>query len=188
MPLRVIAGSARGRKLKTVPGDTTRPILDRVKENLFNILGDWVDGSTWIDLFAGTGSVGIEALSRGARHCLFLDTSPQALRVLSENLRSVKLDARATIRREDAFHYLRRTPGPADAVELIYVAPPQYRGMWKAVLGILDEQPDWVLPDGLVVAQIDPKEYEVLELRHLALMDSRTYGSTMLCFYERPGD
>ena len=73
MSLRVISGSARGRRLKSVPGETTRPITDRVKEALFNILGADVQGSEWLDLFAGTGAVGIEAISRGARFVRFVD-------------------------------------------------------------------------------------------------------------------
>ncbi len=71
--MRVISGKARGHRLKRVPGDSTRPITDRVKENLFNILGDWVIGTNWLDLFAGTGQVGIEAISRGAKHAIFVD-------------------------------------------------------------------------------------------------------------------
>ena len=77
--MRVIAGKARGRKLKMVPGDTTRPVRDIVKESLFNILGDWVRDSRWLDVFAGTGAIGIEALSRGAEYCLFLDSARAAV-------------------------------------------------------------------------------------------------------------
>jgi len=87
MPIRVIGGKARGRKLKLVPGDTTRPVRDIVKESLFNILGQWVRGSRWLDLFAGTGSVGIEALSRGADSCVFLDMSREAVRTIHRILR-----------------------------------------------------------------------------------------------------
>lgn len=80
MPIRVIAGAAKGRRLKMVPGDTTRPVMDRVKEALFNILGRGIVGSSFLDLFAGTGSVGIEALSRGAGRVVFIDRHPLAIR------------------------------------------------------------------------------------------------------------
>jgi 16S rRNA (guanine(966)-N(2))-methyltransferase RsmD len=86
MSLRVIAGTARGRKLKSVPGDATRPIMDRVKEALFSILGSFVHGSRFLDLFGGTGSVGIEALSRGAAHATFCEIDRAALQVLRDNL------------------------------------------------------------------------------------------------------
>jgi 16S rRNA (guanine966-N2)-methyltransferase len=128
MPIRVIAGSAKGRKLKMVPGDSTRPVMDRVKEALFNILGAGVRESSWLDLFAGTGSVGIEALSRGAARALFIDNDRLAVRTIRENLEHTRLAERAEVLRADAFAYLRR-PNP-EAFEYIYVAPPQYQGMW----------------------------------------------------------
>ena len=187
MSLRVISGSARGRKLKMVPGDSTRPVMDRVKEALFNILGTWVRGSRWLDLFAGTGSIGIEALSRGAEYCLFLDMAGAAIRTIHHNLETTDLAERAEVLRTDSLSYLRGNP-PDEAFEAIYIAPPQYKGMWRDALGLIDSKPDWLYPDGLAIVQIDPNEYEEVELEHLLLTDQRTYGNTMLCFYERPGE
>ncbi len=188
MPLRVIAGKAKGRKLKTVPGDSTRPIMDRVKESLFAILGDWVTGSRWIDLFAGTGSVGIEALSRGAVYCLFVDTSRAAIATIHENLRQTRLEEYAVVRRADALAMLQAVPSNEDRVEMLYVAPPQYKQIWRHALELIDVRPEWLLPEGIVVIQIDPKEYEAVSLEHLRLYDQRRYGNTMLCFYERVGE
>ena len=187
MSLRVIAGKARGRKLKSVPGNKTRPILDRIKENLFNILGDWVRGSRWLDLFAGTGSVGIEALSRGAEYCLFLDTSRSAIRTIHENRRITGLGEGGEVKRTDAFTFLGNDPGDG-GFELIFIAPPQYKGMWRKALEMIDARPGWLLPDGIAVVQIDPREYEDVSLQYLELYDQRRYGNTMLCFYERPGE
>ena len=189
MSLRVIAGMAKGRKLKMVPGDATRPIMDRVKEALFNILGGSVVDSRWLDLFAGTGSVGIEALSRGAAACLFLDIGGRALRVLRENLAHTELADHAEVLRYDAFRYLDSDPLASSAApfEYIYIAPPQYKGMWQEAIQAIDAQPDWLTPDGLAIVQLDPKEYDELELSVLGLIDQRKYGRTMLCFYERPG-
>lgn len=187
MSLRVIAGKAKGRKLKSVPGDSTRPILDRIKENLFNILGTWVEGSIWLDLFAGTGSVGIEALSRGAASCVFLDSSRHAIHTIYENLRITGLGEGAEVRREDAFVFLGNDPGD-EGFEVIFIAPPQYKGMWRKALELLDARPEWLLPDGIAITQIDPREYEEVPLKHLELYDQRRYGNTLLCFYERPGD
>jgi 16S rRNA (guanine966-N2)-methyltransferase len=187
MPIRVITGKAKGRRLKMVPGADTRPIMDRIKENLFNILDNlmWVRGSRWLDLFAGTGSVGIEALSRGAAHCLFLDADRRAVRTVHENLQITRLGDGAEVRREDAFAFLANEPRE-QGFEVIYIAPPQYKGMWRRALEAIDARPDWLLPDGLAVVQVDPSEYEALSLEHLALIEQRTYGNTMLCFYERP--
>jgi 16S rRNA (guanine966-N2)-methyltransferase len=184
VPIRVIAGTAKGRKLKLVPGDSTRPIMDRVKEALFNILGTGIRGCSFLDLFAGTGSVGIEALSRGAERVLFIDNNRLAIRTVHENLEHTRLAERAEVLRTDAFAYLQqRDP---EAFEYIYVAPPQYKGMWKAVLLALDDSPAHLQPDAVVVVQIDPHEREDLTLKVLRLYDERVYGRTMLWFFERP--
>ena len=181
--MRVISGKARGRKLKRVPGDSTRPIMDRVKENLFNILGDFVPGSCWLDLFSGTGQVGIEALSRQAAEVIFVDNVYAAIRTIKDNLRHTQLAGNAKVLKMDAFRYLESpTGGPFD---LIYVAPPQYKEMWQKVMFILDRRPlAYLNQDGLVVVQIDPKEYHELELVNLIESDQRRYGSTLICFYE----
>lgn len=182
-PIRVIAGKAKGRKLKMVPGDSTRPITDRVKESLFNILRYDLPGTSFLDLFAGTGSVGIEALSQGAKYVRFLDRNRRAIETIRSNLKSVDLMEGAEVLQMDAFALMERRPDKA--FDYIYIAPPQYKGMWKKALLLLDKQPDWSLSDGWVVAQIDPKEYEEIPLKNLLEFDQRKYGNTLLVFYER---
>ena len=183
--MRVISGKAKGRKLKRVPGDSTRPIMDRVKENLFNILGDFVPGSRWLDLFAGTGQVGIEALSREAAEVYFVDNLRVAIRTVQDNLRHTRLTEGAVVLQTDAFRYLESPTGAP--FDLVYVAPPQYKGIWEQVVAIVDERPSvYLTAGGLVVVQIDPKEYRDLDLARLVETDQRRYGSTLLCFYESP--
>jgi len=181
--VRVISGTAKGHRLQSVPGDVTRPITDRAKESLFNILDDFVVGARVLDLFAGTGAVGIEALSRGAAEAVFIDKSPAALRVVRANLQHTRLAERATVLRADAFKVL---AGPIAApFDLIYVAPPQYKGLWADALHALDARPAWLRDENsLVVVQIHPREYQNLPLRNLVEYDRRKYGSTLLCFYE----
>lgn len=180
--MRVIAGRAKGHKLKMVPGSVTRPVTDRVKENLFNILGDEVIGTRWLDLFAGTGQVGIEALSRGAVECLFVDSSWAAIKTVEENLRHTRLREFARVLRKDAFAYLRDTHD--EPFDFIYVAPPQYQGLWLEVLRLLDRRLDKYLEDGgVVIAQIDPAELEAVALDNMVLSDQRRYGRTLLGFY-----
>ena len=187
--MRVIAGVAKGKKLKGVPGDTTRPITDRTKEALFNILGHWIVDARVLDLFGGTGAVGIEALSRGAAHVTFVDKSVAAVRTISENLRLTGLKTRASIRRADAFKFLGQAPPDGQPYDLIYIAPPQYKQMWARAIEMLDERLDeWLLPDGAIIVQIHPVEYEELPLKNLKLYDQRRYGSTLLCFYERANE
>ncbi|MFN2183770.1 MAG: RsmD family RNA methyltransferase, partial [Anaerolineae bacterium] len=101
--MRVISGSAKGIQLQAVPGSGTRPISDRVKEAVFNILGEEIVGSRVLDLFAGTGSVGIEALSRDAELAVFVEKHPQAIATIRANLKRTKLEARARVVRADVF-------------------------------------------------------------------------------------
>ena len=181
MSLRVISGSARGRKLKSVPGDTTRPITDRVKEALFDILAGDVVGSTWWDLFAGTGAVGIEALSRGASLACFSDLNRAPIETIKWNLEHCRFSQQAEIRRGDAFAML--AAAPDRQFEFIYIAPPQYKEMWSRALLALDANPGWLTETGWAIVQIAPKEYQEPELANLEEIEQRKYGSTLLVFY-----
>jgi 16S rRNA (guanine966-N2)-methyltransferase len=182
MSHRVISGTARGKRLKMVQGSSTRPIMDRVKEALFNILGTGVVGTRVLDLFAGTGAVGIEALSRGAEWVTFLDKDQNAFKVIRENLESTGFIQRAEVLRQDSFLYLTRRD--VTPYGLIYIAPPQYEGLWKRALLALDAQPSLLEPDAQVIIQLDPKEREILSLSRLQPYDERTYGNTLLWFFE----
>ena len=185
MTLRVITGKARGRKLKAVPGDTTRPITDRVKEALFNILaGDVVD-SNWWDLFAGTGAVGIEALSRGAAFVRFTDANRAPIETIKFNVEHCGFSAQSEIRRADSFTYL--AAAPDRQFEYIYIAPPQFKEMWVKALELVDDNTGWLADDAWVIAQIAPGEYKRVkpELKNLVEFEQRKYGSTLLVFYER---
>jgi len=181
--LRVVGGEAKGRRLKMVPGSTTRPIGDRAKKALFDILGADVVGSRFLDLFAGTGSVGIEALSRGAREAVFVDLAPAAIRVVQENLAVTGLSARATVLRADALVFLQRQPD--EPFDYVFVAPPQYHGLWLETLRRIEAQESLLAADGWVIVQIDPREKADEQLRRWTRFDERTYGQTALLFYRR---
>lgn len=178
----MIAGKAKGRKLKMVPGDSTRPISDRVKESLFNILGRNIVSTSFWDVFAGTGSVGIEALSRGAGSAFFTDNDRMAVATIRENLEITGFGAVSVIERTDVFKLLAR---PANRqFDFVYIAPPQYKGLWSRALRLLEQNTTWLYPDAWVIVQIDPREAEGLELSAFEKFDERKYGSTMLQFYE----
>lgn len=181
--LRVIAGTLKGRKLQMPPGEGTRPVMDRVKEAIFNILGADIEEATFLDLFAGSGSVGIEALSRGATRAVFVESQALAVRTIQANLTSTGLNAQGRVVRSDVFIYLRNDP--REGFDFIYIAPPQYHNLWAETLQALDARPNWVNPDGLAIVQIDPREYTDLALEHFKLADERKYGNTKLCFYEK---
>lgn len=180
--MRVISGKAKGRQLRDVPGPGTRPMTDRAKSALFSILGEDVANARFLDLFAGTGQVGIEALSRGAAQAVFVEQGSAALRTIHENLALTGLETGAKVVRADVFQYLAGSPVPFD---YIYVAPPQYRKLWAQTLWWLDRQPGWLAEDGWAIVQIHPVEYEPLLLQTLTLFDQRQYGSVQLCFYQR---
>jgi 16S rRNA (guanine(966)-N(2))-methyltransferase RsmD len=183
--MRVISGSARGRKLKSPKSSETRPIMDRVKTALFDILAPEIMGMRILDLFAGTGAVGIEALSRGAESATFIERSPEAWRLVRENLALTNLSDRAEILRTDAFAYLQQASATGRRFDLVYVAPPQYVNMATQALTQLDISP-LTEPDGLVIVQIHPQEraeLDALTLKRLRRYDERRYGSTLLLFY-----
>jgi 16S rRNA (guanine966-N2)-methyltransferase len=151
--VRVVAGEAKGRRLSAPPGRQTRPTSDRTRESIFNMLAsiDAVDGATVLDLFAGTGAMGIEALSRGAAACTFVDDDPAAVRTIRANLGQTRLNG-ATVVRDDVLRWL---PG-AGPVDLALVDPPYAFDRWPALLAALpaahavlesdrpvDPGPDW---------------------------------------------
>lgn len=181
--LRVIAGKAKGRKIKTVPGDTTRPVTDMVKEALFNILGDDVVDSNWWDVFGGTGAIGIEALSRQATFIRFTDINRLPVETIKENLSTCGFQKQAEVRRGDAFSMLKSIPDVK--FEYIYIAPPQYKEMWSEALKIVDNNTGWLSDTGEVIVQIHPLEYKDIPLSNLIKYDERKYGSTLIVFYEK---
>jgi 16S rRNA (guanine966-N2)-methyltransferase len=192
--MRVVTGEAKGRKLKGPRTPGTRPIIDRVKTALFDILSTRVEDARFLDLFAGTGSVGIEALSRGAASATFIEMNYSVLKLVRENLKITGLEDRAETLHTNAFKFLQsysleNQPLPvnqARAYDIIYVAPPQYQGMAARALQLLDNS--LLVPEtGLVIVQIHPKERSVvagIPLTRLSLTDERRYGSTLLMFYE----
>jgi 16S rRNA (guanine966-N2)-methyltransferase len=169
-----------------VPGESTRPVPDRVKEALFNILGNDIEGTAFWDVFAGTGSVGIEALSRGAGRAYFTDNDRVAIKTIRENLEATHLSGFAEVEQANAFNLLSQ-PG-RQQFDYAYIAPPQYKNLWVRAIEALDLNTSWLFPDAWIIVQIDPRENEQLDLKQLERFDERTYGSSMLVFYEWTSD
>lgn len=182
--MRIIAGKFRSRPLKAPQGLDVRPSSDRLRETLFNVLSaaGGVDDSRWIDLFAGTGAVGIEALSRGAAHVYFVEKIPKVARVLESNLKSLEVNDQAELLISDAGSALRRLGGN-DPVDFIFLDPP-YReeGAYLGILRILSESP-LLATDAIVIAEhtkhFDPGD-GVGELRRYR---SLKQGDAVLSFY-----
>ena len=134
--MRVIAGSARSLKLKTLDGLDTRPTTDRIKETLFNIIGPSVYDALFLDLFAGSGGIGIEALSRGAKEAVFVENNPQAMICIKDNLKFTRLGAKAVTMTGDVMHSLYQLEGEK-VFDIIFIDPPYHRGYEKKVLQYL---------------------------------------------------
>lgn len=189
--MRVIAGLFRGRLLAAPPGDSTRPITDRVKETLFNILGSRLaaPGSLpevdVLDMFAGTGGLGIEALSRGARSCVFIERERQALRSLRENLAHCKIGAVCTVLAENA--WTTRLPETPNGFGLVFVDPPyQDAADTLRVVDLLGRLAPLVATDGLVVFRHEAQlVFPWDEVHGLRRIDTRRIGRMTLVFFER---
>jgi 16S rRNA (guanine(966)-N(2))-methyltransferase RsmD len=184
--MRVITGRAKGRKLMSVPGDSTRPITDRAKSALFSILSDWIEGTRVLDLFGGTGGVGIECISRGAEHAHFVDNNRKAVDTIHANLAHCGFTREGTVERNDSFTFLERYRG--EPFDFIYVAPPQYQGLWIKALQMIDARPQLTAEYATIVAQIHPVEDKPIALGRLQEYDRRKYGSVMLIFYADAAD
>lgn len=184
--MRIVGGDAKGRRLKHPKTAGTRPVIDRVKTALFDILSARVVDVRFLDLFAGTGAVGLEALSRGAAHATFIELSQHVVAVLRENLRTTGLAERAEVIRGDAFRFLDQAAAQGKRYDMVYIAPPQYQHLAAKALAQVEQLP-LTEPGALAIVQIFPKErvdFDHLPLRKFRQVDERKYGSTLLLFYE----
>jgi 16S rRNA (guanine966-N2)-methyltransferase len=175
--MRVIAGEWRGRPLKAPPGAATRPTSDRVREALFSILAARVPGARVLDLFAGSGALGIEALSRGAAHATFVDDAGAAIRAVEANLKTVR--TAAEVRRTDALRFLGAARDRGAQYDLVFLDPP-YRQAERLAPALSEALPAVLAPGAVAVAESDRRA--PLDLT-LPLHDERRYGDTLIRFY-----
>ena len=155
--MRVIAGSARRLNLVTVPGRDTRPTTDRIKETLFNILQPEIPGCRFLDLFAGSGAIGIEALSRGAAEAVFVESSRKAAACIRQNLEFTRLADRARLLETDVLGALTRLGREGEAFSVIFLDPPYQKGWEEQVLAALADSPI-ADDDTLVVAEASKEQ------------------------------
>jgi 16S rRNA (guanine966-N2)-methyltransferase len=175
--MRVIAGTYGGRRLLAPGGTDTRPTADRVREALFSILGARVDGARVLDLFAGSGALGIEALSRGAESAVFVDDAPAAMRAIRGNLEALGIDA--DVRRSDALRFLGAAPGSGAQYDLVFLDPP-YRLADTLADRLSEALPAVLAPGAVAVAESDRRAPLALDL---PLLDERRYGDTLIRIY-----
>ena len=181
--MRVIAGSARGTRLGRVPAGV-RPVSDRVREGVFSSLGGRLEGARVLDLYAGTGALGIEALSRGAEAAVFVDASPAAVTAVRDNLARTALEDRSTVHRSDVRRFLERTPADTKGFDLVFLDPPYESGGSELdpVLELLDVKP--LLREGftVVLSRGSRSSKDVIPL-HWAVARRLSYGDSVVMLF-----
>ncbi|MCT4786971.1 16S rRNA (guanine(966)-N(2))-methyltransferase RsmD [Exiguobacterium aestuarii] len=150
--MRVISGERKGTRLKAVPGTATRPTTDKVKESLFNIIGPYFSGGKALDLYAGSGGLGIEALSRGCDEAIFVDRQPKAVQTIQENLRATHYEEKGKIYRQDAKAVLEQLKGQQEQFKLIFMDPPYHAEEHEAFLQLIDAS-DMLIDVGVIVCE-----------------------------------
>lgn len=175
--MRIISGQFKGRKLKTLEGMNTRPTADRVKESLFNILGNKVYDARVLDLFAGSGSLGLEALSRGAVNCVFVDSSKAAINIVEENIKLCRQEKNSRLINKDYMEALKLIN---EKFDIIFVDPPYSKGI---ELVVLDKAKNILAENGVMIVETDQTDIPPDEIDRLVKYDSRKYGRTIISFY-----
>ncbi|MDK8194673.1 16S rRNA (guanine(966)-N(2))-methyltransferase RsmD [Paenibacillus sp. UMB7766-LJ446] len=180
--MRVVSGSAKGRPLKAVPGTGTRPTTDKVKEALFSMIGPYFEGGTALDLFAGSGGLGIEALSRGMDKAVFVDLESKSIEVIRANLKATKLEDQAAIYRNDASRALKALAKRSTQFDLVFLDPP-YRMKNGDELMLTMHELDLLEPEATIVLEYEskynyPEQFGPFEQTRKAL-----YGETAVSIY-----
>ena len=181
--MRIVAGEFRGRRLRPVPEKGIRPTADRIREAMFNILGDRVRGAVVLDLFAGTGALGLEALSRGAAEAVFVDRMDAALRTISRNLDDLGLTNRSRVIRWDLSRNLGPLRARRPAFDLVFLDPPYGRGLLAPVLFRLVAA-DCLAPGARLVAEHSAEESPSTAPGGPVSTDRRRYGKTLVSFLD----
>ena len=186
--MRIITGSAKGCRLKAPKGQDTRPTADRIKESLFNILGTRVLEQEVLDIFAGTGNLGLEALSRGAAAAVFIDQATAPL--IRENAEHTHLSEKAEILRGDVFLHLQHFAGAGRQFDLVFCDPPYHKGLWEKALQFFDSS-GVLSAGGILVVEHGRDENVLPELQRLERIRNQTYGSTtqlsIFCYRQDAG-
>jgi len=184
--MRIIAGNFKGRRISAVKGDNTRPTTDKIKENVFNVMGQFFDGGRVLDLFAGSGNLGIEALSRGMDHAVFIDTNLNAIKVIKENISSLKLQGQTEVYRNDAFRALQVLAKKDAKFDLIFLDPPYGKISITELLDKIVEN-DLLNDDGLIMCEYGEGMNVQYDASSLKEIKREVYGTIEILILEKVG-
>lgn len=180
--MRIISGKARGRKILSPATNETRPTLDRIKEAIFNIIQGYIPDAVTIDVFAGTGSLGLEAASRGAKEVYLVDKSPVTYPLLKQNVENLHFEEFCHTLNTDAYSALRNLASKGKVFDLIFIDPPYLKDLIPSAMEIIDDN-NMLHEDGIIVCKIDSIEEIFMGTERIKLYDKRKYGNTTVCFY-----
>lgn len=176
--MRIISGKNRGRKLKTLEGMNTRPTADRVKESLFNIINNLIIDADVLDLFAGSGALGLEALSRGAKNCIFVDSSKDGIKIIKDNIELCKCEDKSKLLNMDYSTAMQKLSN--QKFDIIFVDPPYLKGI---ELVVLDKIRGLMTDNGILIIETDEKTKLPETINGLRKNDERKYGRTIIYFF-----
>ena len=184
--MRVISGSARGKKLNSLQGDLTRPTLDRVKEALFNILQFEIRDSIVLDLFSGSGALAIEALSRGAKRAIVCDNSKEAIKIINKNLQETKLLDKAQIICSDYMEALNKIANQNIKFDIIFLDPPYKTNYLENAINTIVKN-ELLKQDGIIVLETDDenKIENIKKIENIEIYDKRKYGIVNIVFVRK---
>lgn len=184
--MRVISGTARGKKLLSQEGLNTRPTLDRVKEALFNIIQFDIVGSKVLDLFSGSGALGIEALSRGAKYAVFCDNNKEAQIIIEKNIENTKQKEKSRIYKSDYLETLDKLNKNKDKFDIIFLDPPYKKDFALIALQKIVEY-DLLTKEGIIVLETNDanKKKEIENINKIKIFDERKYGKVILIFIRK---
>ena len=181
--MRVISGKARGLKLNTPKNDDVRPTTDRVKESLFNMINSYIMDSDILDLFAGTGSLGIECLSRGANQCIFVDNSKESINIVKSNIKKARVENESIVLNLDFKSAINSLSLKNKQFDVIFMDPPYYKNMFSDALSAVDNN-NLLKEDGIIVVEHDTVDKFPDNMGRLYKSREKKYGNTTLTFYK----
>ncbi len=179
--MRVIAGRFKGRNLKSFDAGHIRPTTDRVKESLFNILMGRIEGARILDLFAGTGNLSIEALSRGASWVEAVEKHPKSIKIISENLKMIKIEDEIVVHKEDAFSFIKKYK--KETFDIIFIDPPFTEQLADSIMAEVAKSVLWN-KETLIAIESAKKEKLLDEYEELVAIDRRHFGDKVLTFFK----
>lgn len=183
--MKVIAGSYRSRLLKSLPGDATRPTLAKVKEAVFSSIGPYFNGGMVLDLFAGSGGIGIECLSRGFEKSIFVDKSPSAIGVINENLKILEIENQQVLRM-DYEQALKKCHREGLKFDLIYLDPPYQEKIVNEILGFVEEN-NLLNSLGIIICETAKEDILLEDSNYLEKRKEAIYGITKISIYRKKG-